>query len=57
MSCIHIVQAGLCLGAAYKIKPVLLLSPFGMDKKSLPGLILKAWQGHEFVYFLGQKMI
>lgn len=29
---IHIIKAGLPLGAAYKIRAVLLLSPFGTDK-------------------------
>lgn len=57
MSRIHIIEAGLPLGAAYKIRAVLLLRPFETDKNSLPGLILRARQGHAFVYILVQKRI
>lgn len=32
MSCIHVISAGLPLGAAYNIRAVLLLRPFGTDK-------------------------
>lgn len=32
MSCIHVILAGLPLGAAYNIRAVLLLSPFETDK-------------------------
>lgn len=54
---IHGIRADLPLGPAYKLKAVLLLSPFGTDKNSVPGLILRAWQGHGFVYIWVQERI